>query len=179
MPLRNGHRFASTSDLCTSYPNGVGLYCNAIGHIEQRQPESLISRVEVNVLNFCLSYCRCIHIAPDVPSQEGEAPIAQGSECTTSSDDGTIGDEDEQPSSSSTCSRPGPTGQTNADESECNEYWYGRPNNQDCQQAMLGLPNQGDTVGRLRTFIPMGTMFRGPTFAGPPIRTPLILTHGA
>ena len=176
-----GTDFASLRDFCTSYPHGVGLYCDTDGIKVQRQPESLISRVYDSSHDFCLDHCHCRNIAPELPSQEAERPIRQDPESTSecaNSDDEMGEDISTRTTSSTTCSHSEPTETPIANEYECDEYWYGRPSSQDCQQAMTRLPDYGLMDSRRRQFVSIGVEPSEDRHLWPAVRTPLILTHG-
>ena len=165
------------SDLCTGYPHGLGLYCDANGDRLQRTPLSLVSRTYGNdMVHVCLNHCNCADIAPDAPTVV-EALNAQFDQCATSSEmEGSASALNDEPA---TCSRSGTASSAYADACNCDEYWFGRPNNQDCREAMLRLPDYGTTTPKLREFLPIGAHAYHIGAASPPVRTPMINTHGA
>ena len=176
------------SDLCKGYPHGLGLYCDVNGHRDQRGPISLLARTYGNdLVHVCLNNCGCQNLAPEEPVRLHEVANAQLQECSMSSDISNnvkgVGGADmqpqtgDQPSSSSTCPRVGTSNGAYSDACECNDYWYGRPNNQDCHEAMLRLPDQGTTSHKLREFLAIGVRPQQIGVEDPPIRTPIILTH--
>ena len=117
-------------------------------------------------------------IAPDAPTVT-EALTAQFNECAVSSER-----EDSQNTSngeSGSCSRSGTTGSTNsvyADSCNCDGYWYGSPNVEDCRQVLMRLPDYGTTSQKLREFLPVGAQPLHQGVEGPPVRTPIIYTSG-
>lgn len=174
------------SELCTGYPHGGGLYCEATGHRAQRMPPTvLFNAYGHQVLQACLNHCRCHNIAPEAPVRLAEALNARLQECSiNNSSDTNSADmqrEDAQPHqgeepASSTCSR---SVQAYADASACDEYWYGRPNQQDCLQAMQRLPDRDSMRHRMREFVNRGVHPHQYGVEPPVIRTPIISTYGA
>ena len=180
-------QFASLNALCKGYPHGFGLICDDEGRPQNRNPQTDIAREYMNDLaHVCLNHCRCSNHAPDVPTNE-EAAAAQFAECSMSNDTapmeyenagqhGNVNPNDEPSASVSvTCARGADS--AFVDDYNCNEYWYGKPNNADCIQAMTQLPDHGASA-KLREFLPNGqTPVNHRANAGP-IRTPILSTFG-
>ena len=180
----------SLSNICKGYPHGLGLYCDVNGQKRQRTPHSLLSRHHGHRLSDpCMNNCFCHNLAPEAPPRVDEALNADFQQCAMGNYTGGENDENNhaaanaaqggQPSSSTKCPRSRTSHQGYQDACECNEYWYGRPNNQDCRQAMRQLPDYGVPRHRLREFLAAGTTPQQAGVEPPVVRTPIISTHGA
>lgn len=188
VPIESQH-FSSITHLCMGYPHGLGLYCEAEGQRAQRLPVSTVFQMYGPMLTrVCLEKCLCHDFGPEEPDRANEALNPHAQRCAisddTSSEPGSERPAETQPvhevdpSPSSTCSHSGTSSESYASNSECSEYWYGRPNFDDCSAAMWLLPRIDEADNSLHEYLNVGTPPQ--RYAQLPIvRTPIIRTHGA
>ncbi len=111
--------------------------------------------------------------------QEVERPVCAAA--AGGSEEGGSESMDVRPSSTR-CAQPSPTSSAGGNEYVCDEYWYGKPRNEDCVVALSNLPDHGLAEHRRRLFIPIGNDDLHQVYTTSrytPVRTPLIFTHGA
>ena len=153
------------SELCGNYPYGIGAECNG-PQLVYREPRGPLWNLELQDGNFpvlaqrlCEASCRCVEIAPDIPSpQEGAG--ARNAQCVSDEEDDYVVPSSVQnlPTQSvatekAQCSNDRPNERLSYStqimrDATCSSF-YGSPLSIDCMAAIDLLPDQGASRGQL------------------------------
>lgn len=184
--------FATLAAFCTAYPLGAGLFCRETAggaFLDLRRPVSYVftnlGHLGMNLVMLCSRACSCEDIGPEDPDiREPNRPQIPSSH---------LDEEDEQGAANAQITEPEPIFRTTSDVEDetdrpytnsehpyttCDGRLYGRPQYQDCEQALQTYPDYSLRDTRLtREFLGAGVHSNGDENLGT-VQTPLILVSG-
>ena len=149
-------RFATLSDLCRGYTDGLGYICSRSGRLFALTPRSALYQGPPDsryLRNACRQHCSCLNIAPETPAgvSPGRASLCNITEpvaSSSSSSDGVGGQ------AASDCSHTSWDGA--AYKVTCSPELYGHPDDHGCELASLQVVAKASDIFEDREFLGIG-----------------------
>ena len=158
-PVPGLNRFATLSDLCRGYTDGLGYTCSRSGRLFALRPRSALYQGPPDsryLKDACRQHCSCLNIAPEIPA--AASPV-RGSSCdisesTTFSSGSADGSDGEGSQPVSDCTHTSWNG--GAYKVTCSPDLYGHPDDHGCQPASLQVVAKASDLYENREFLGIG-----------------------
>ena len=150
------NHFATLSDLCRGYSDGLGYTCSRSGRLFPLYPHSILYRGPPDsryLREACHRHCSCLNIAPETPAGPSPAriPSCNITEPVASS---LSSSDSEGNQAASDCTHT--SWNTAAYKVTCSPELYGHPDDHSCQPASLNVVAKAGNLYENREFLGIG-----------------------